>query len=169
MTIKRTLFAICALLISAIAAHATSNYHYGSDEYVTIASGISPNGEYAITAHGEGEIGYDHFHIFLTDAVSGKKIGPLTEISEVLDTGADAFCAKWLEDSKTVTIVYRWVDRKTFKAVTYRISKGELIGSKDLTTSRRPSFSRFGWTSVPDARRSQVRRFSAHRSSDPSA
>ena len=124
MTVKRMLFGICALLIAATAARATSTYHYGSDEYVTIASGISPNGEYAITAHGEGEEGSDHFHIFLTDAVSGKKIGPLTEISEVLDTGADAFCAKWSEDSKTVTIVYRWVDRKTFKAVTYRISKG---------------------------------------------
>ena len=123
MTSKRMLFAICALFISATAARATSTYHYGSDEYVTIASGISPNGEYAITAHGEGEEGSDHFHIFLTDAVSGKKIGPLTEISEVLDTGADAFCAKWSEDSKTVTIVYRWVDRKTFKAISYGISK----------------------------------------------
>jgi len=123
MTIKRIPLAICALFISVTAACATSTYHYGSDEYVTIASGISPNGEYAITAHGEGEEGSDHFHIFLTDAVSGKKIGALEEIADTLDSGADAFCAKWSEDSKTVTIVYRWVDRKTFKAVSYRISK----------------------------------------------
>jgi len=124
MTIQRTFFAVFALLILATAAFATSNYEYGPDEYVTIASGISPNGDFAITAHGEGESGYDHFHLFLTNAVSGKKIGPLEGLGEALDSGADAFCAKWSEDSKTVTIVYRWVDRKTFKAVTYRISKG---------------------------------------------
>jgi hypothetical protein len=154
MIIKTMLFAVCALLISATAASATSNYHYGSDEYVTIASGISPNGEYAITAHGEGEIGYDHFHIFLTDAVSGKKIGPLTEISEVLDTGADAFCAKWSEDSKTVTIVYRWVDRKTFKAVTYRISKGRAHRLKGPYNVKEPELFAF-WMDQCSGRQSQ--------------
>ena len=126
MSIDRLILCICAIFISVTAVLATSNYHYGQNEYVTIASGISPDGKYAITAHGEGEEGYDHFHIFLTDAVSGKKIGPLTEIVETLDTGADAFCAKWSNDSKTVTIVYR-VDRLDrnlpLRAVSYRISE----------------------------------------------
>ncbi len=123
MIILRTFAAVFALLIPATAALATSTYEYGPEEYVTVASGISPNGQFAVTAHGEGESGSDHFHLFLTNAVSGKKIGPLEGLGEALDSGADAFCAKWTDDSKTVTIVYRWVDRKTFKAVTYRIGK----------------------------------------------
>jgi hypothetical protein len=39
---------------------------------VTVAKGLSPHGKYAITAHGEGDLGYDNFHIFLTDAVTGR-------------------------------------------------------------------------------------------------
>lgn len=154
MTIKRLVLGICASLVTSSAAIATSNYHYGSDEYVTIASGISPSGEYAITAHGEGEDGYEHFHIFLTDAVSGKKIGPLTEISEVLDTGADAFCAKWSEDSKTVTVVYRWIDRKTFKAVTYRISKGRAHRLKGPYNAKEPELFAF-WMDHCSGRQAQ--------------
>jgi hypothetical protein len=119
MSIHRLLFCICAILISTAAVLATSNYQYGRDEYVTIANGISPNGKYAIIAHGEGEYGDDNFHIYLTDAVTGKKIGPLEEIVETLDTGADAFCAKRSQD---VVIVYR-VDRHApLKAVSYHIS-----------------------------------------------
>src|SRR5690348_15598566 len=110
MSIHRRLLCICATFMAATAALATSSYQYGRDEYVTIANGISPNGRYAITAHGEGDMGYDHFHIFLTDAVTGKKIGPLEEIVDTLDSGADAFCAKWSHGSQDVTIVYR-VDR----------------------------------------------------------
>ncbi len=121
MTIERLILSICALLMSATAALGfTSVYHYGSDEYDTIVSGLSPDGKYAITAHGEGDNGYDHFHIYLTDAVSGKKIGPLEEIIDTRDTNADAFAAKWSPDSRQVTIVYR-VGRP-LKAVTYRIS-----------------------------------------------
>jgi hypothetical protein len=154
MIIKPSLLAIGALLISATAARATSTYHYGADEYVTIASGISPNGEYAITAHGEGEEGSDNFHIFLTDAASGKKIGPLTEISEWLDTGADAFCAKWSEDSTTVTIVYRWVDRKTFKAISYRINKGRARRLKGPYNVKEPELFAF-WMDHCSGRQSQ--------------
>src|SRR4051812_48416959 len=123
MNIQRILVALCALFISATAALATANYHYGADEYVTVASGLSPDGKYAITAHGEGEIGYDHFHIFLTDAVSGKKIGPLEEIVDNLDTAADAIVAKWSKDSKTVTIVYRVDRHQPLKAITYNIGE----------------------------------------------
>jgi len=118
---KLRLLLITILFTPVAMIFATSNYEYGADEYVTIAKGISPDGKYAITAHGEGEYGDEHFHIFLTDAVSGKKIGPLEEIVETLDTGADAFCAKWAADSQEVTIVYR-VDRHApLKAVSYRV------------------------------------------------
>ncbi len=46
---------------------------------------------------------------------------PLQEIKETLDTGADAFAAKWSDDSQQVSVVYR-VDRHApLKAVSYRI------------------------------------------------
>jgi hypothetical protein len=103
-------------------ALATSNYEYGPDEYVTVANGISPDGQYAITAHGAGKLGDDNFHLYLMDASTGKNLGSLEEIVETLDTGADAFSAKWSTDSKEVIIIYR-VDRHApLKAVTYTIA-----------------------------------------------
>jgi hypothetical protein len=111
-----------SLLLPASLAVATSNYEYGPDEYVTIANGISPNGKYAITGHGGGELGYDNFHLYLTDAISGKNIGPFEEVADTLDTGADAFSAKWSTDSQQVIIIYR-VDRHApLKAVSYGIA-----------------------------------------------
>lgn len=143
MTIRQLLIFLSAVLVPATVALATSNYQYGPDESVTIAKGISPNGKYAITAHGEGDLGYDNFHIFLTDAVSSKKIGPLTEIVDTLDTGAGAFCAKWSKDSERVVIIYR-VDRHApLKAVSYRIGQGRarlLKGPVDVTSSEQISY-----------------------------
>jgi len=122
MHLFRTLgLAALALYFSSTAARATSNYEYGADEYVTVSSGISPNGKYAITTHGEGELGDQNFHVYLFDAAAGKKIGPLEEIKDSLDTGAGAFGARWSQDSSTVTIVYR-VDRHApLKEITYHI------------------------------------------------
>jgi len=115
---------LCTIMLFTTAASATSNHQYGPDEYVTVPKGISPDGQYAITAHGGGDLGYDNFHIYLTNAMTGKKIGPLEEIKDVLDTGADAYSAKWSNDSQQVVIVYR-VDRHApLKAVFYHIAKG---------------------------------------------
>jgi hypothetical protein len=143
MPIQRLLLFLSAILVPATVALATSNYQYGPDEYVTIAKGISPNGKYAITAHGEGELGCDNFHIFLTDAVTGKKIGPLEEIVETLDTGADAFCAKWSKDSQQVVIIYR-VDRHApLKAVSYHIANGRarlIKGPIDVSSKEQISY-----------------------------
>ena len=80
--------ALLAAIFITTFAFATDNYEYGQDEYVTIVKGLSPNGSFAITAHGEGEYGYERFHIYLTDARTGKNIGPLEEIAKILDTGA---------------------------------------------------------------------------------
>jgi hypothetical protein len=118
----RVAFFVSTLVLPTISALATFNYEYGPDEYVTIANGISPDEKYAITAHGGGELGYDNFHLYLTDAITGKNIGPLEEIVETLDTGAGAFSAKWSSDSKQVIIIYR-VDRHApLKAVSYRVA-----------------------------------------------
>lgn len=120
----RKLLCAAVVLLAAATAWATFNYEYGADEYVTIYHGISPDGRLAITAHGEGELGTDHFHVYLFDAVAGKKIGPLEEIREVLDTGAGAYAAKWKPDSSEASIVYR-VDRHApLKAMAYRFAKG---------------------------------------------
>ena len=122
----RSLFG-ALVLFAATTALATFNYEYGPDEYVTISNGISPDGKIAITTHGEGELGNEKFHVYLFNAVTSKKIGPLEEIVDPLDTGAGAFGAKWSNDSSEVTIVYR-VDRHApLKAMTYRLAKGRAI------------------------------------------
>ena len=121
---KLWLFVLGVLAIATLSLHATDTYQYGPAEYVTITDGQSPDGKYAITAHGEGDMGYDNFHLFLYDASTGKKIGPLEEVGGNLDTGAGSFCAMWTKDSGQVSIFYR-VDRHApIKEMTYRISKG---------------------------------------------
>ena len=120
----RKLLLTAVLMLAAATVRATFNYEYGANEYVTIWHGISPDGKLAITTHGEGDLGIDHFRVYLFDAASGKKIGPLEEIKEFLDTGAGAYAAKWKKDSSEVTIVYR-VDRHApLKAMSYRFAEG---------------------------------------------
>jgi regulation of enolase protein 1 (concanavalin A-like superfamily) len=114
-------------VLASTDAFATSNYDYGADEYVAINNGISPNRQLAITAHGEGDLGYRNFHLFLFDAITGRKIGPLEEIVGTLDTGATAFAARWAKDSSEVQIIYR-VDRHVpQKVMAYRLAKGRAI------------------------------------------
>jgi len=118
---------LIALFIFAITtAFATSNREYGPHEYVVIEGGLSPDHKYSIAAHGGGELGYDHFHIYLMNGVTGKKIGPLEEIKDALDTGADAFYAKWSANSTEVAIRYR-IDRREALEVRYRIGNGRAV------------------------------------------
>jgi hypothetical protein len=118
----RLLAVVVGALLSTALAQATSNHEYYPDEYDTIVNGISPDGRYAITSHGSSDnYGYSGFHIYLTNNVTGKKIGPLEEISENLDTGADAFAAKWSADSKSVYIVYRISRHEPLQVASYRI------------------------------------------------
>jgi hypothetical protein len=122
----RSLLAAAALVLLGItlfsdSAYATSNYTYKPDEYVVIVDGRSLNGRYSIASHGDGEDGYENFHLYLMDTMTGKKIGPLEEIKDTLDTGTDAFYAKWSADSSQVSITYR-VDRHVAVMVRYRIA-----------------------------------------------
>jgi hypothetical protein len=157
MITRRLVFFLSALALPVAVALATSNYEYGPDEYVIVARGVSPDGKFAITAHGSGYLGYDNFHLYLTDAGTGKTIYPLKEIVDTRDTGAAAFAAKWSADAKEVTIIYR-VGRP-LKAVTYRIdgrqaqrisgpfdaNKGELLKYWQTHSSRsEPSPKVFG-------------------------
>jgi len=85
---------------------------------------MSPNGRFAVTAHGEGEGGIDNFHLYLTDAKRGQNLCVLSEVVNTLDTGATALAAKWSDDSQRVTIVYRVDRHEPLKAVSYRLSDG---------------------------------------------
>ena len=102
-------------------AFATANYEYKPGEYVTVTNGRSPDGRYAIATHGEGDFGYDNWHVYLMDAETGKKIGPLEEIKDPLDTAADAYVAKWSPDSGKVALKYR-ADRHVAVTIVYRIA-----------------------------------------------
>lgn len=104
-------------------ATATAEYQYKPKEYVTIVDGRSPNGQYAIATHGEGESGFNNFHVYLMDGRTGRKIGPLEEIKIVLDTAATAYYAKWSSDSRLVSITYR-EERHVAVTVRYRIEGG---------------------------------------------
>ncbi|MDF5721266.1 MAG: hypothetical protein PUP91_12455 [Rhizonema sp. PD37] len=114
-----TVAALCNIFFSPT-AYATSNYNYKPGEYVVIVHGRSPNGRYSIASHGEGEFGGDNFHLYLMDAQTGKKIGPLEEVKDTFDTGADAYYAKWSADSSQVSISYR-VDRHAAVMIRYSI------------------------------------------------
>ncbi len=54
--LARTLTFALVFLPAAFAC-ATFNYDYGADEYVTVSEGLSPEGKYAITAHGDDDLG----------------------------------------------------------------------------------------------------------------
>jgi hypothetical protein len=122
MTTPRFFLFASLLLLPIISVQATWNYQYGPDEYVTVANGISPDGKIAITAHGNGDLGDENFHLYLTDAVTGKKIGPLEEITEFLDTAGPAFLAQWSTGGQEVTIVWRVDRHEPLKALSYRIT-----------------------------------------------
>lgn len=122
MITPRLFLFVSILLLPVISVRATSNYEFGPDEYVTITKGISPDGKIAITAHGSGELGDENFHLYLTDAGTGKKIGPLEEIKYFLDTAANRFAAQWSSDGQQVTIVWRVDRHEPLKAISYRIT-----------------------------------------------
>lgn len=126
------------LLAFVASARATSEYYYKPGEYVTIKNGRSPNGAWSIAAHGQDKDGNgDEFKIYLMDAKTGKKIGPLTEITDVSyqDTAPKAYHAAWSADSQFVTISYR-SDRHTISLVKYKIADRratKVLGPKPAT------------------------------------
>jgi hypothetical protein len=115
------LFLIPLLLLTAL-AHTTRAHEYGADEYVTVSKGLSPDGKFAITAHGSSDLdGLHGFHLYLTDAITGKKIDVLKEVVDVLHSDASDFSARWSSDSQQVTIVYQVGRHVPLKAISYRI------------------------------------------------
>ena len=131
--IRPTAALVCGVAFLVKSASATSNHTYNPGEYVTVVDGRAPDGKYAIATHGDGDLGYEHFHVYLMDARTGKKIGPLEETAKnPLDTGADAYYAKWSADSSEVSITYR-ADRHVAVKITYLIAKGRAFRTKGPT------------------------------------
>ena len=120
-SLQFTLPIVIAIVVACLSGRllATAEYDYGADEYVTITKGLSPDGRFAITAH--KDYGLDNFHLYLTDARTGRRIGPLEEVEPTLDTAANAFGAIWSNDSNSVTLVWRWSRHDPFKSITYKI------------------------------------------------
>lgn len=114
--------AVLSAFVAAPAA-ATSSYTYGEQEYVTIAEGESPDGRYAIAAHGVGEDASLAFSLYLTTNHGRKVIGPLEEIDDTFETAANAYTASWSPDSRFVALNYR-VDRHATVVRIYRIENG---------------------------------------------
>jgi hypothetical protein len=110
--------------VLACTASATSNHEYRPDEYLPIVRGVSPDGYYAIAAHGEGYLGYDHFQLYLVDAKTHKPLAGLKEPKEpFVDTGPNAYYAEWSSDSKQVSIIFR-AERHLAVRLRYRVESG---------------------------------------------
>lgn len=140
------LFAALLLLALAPLAKATSDYFYKPGEFVTVKHGHSPDGAYSIAGHGPGENGGDDFKVYLMDAKTGKKIGPLTEITDGLwqDTAPLAYHASWSADSHFVTISYR-SDRHTISLIKYRIENRRAFRVKGPSPATDREAGELGW------------------------
>ena len=116
---------ITAAVVSST-AFATDNYEYKPGEYVPIHHGVSPDGRYAIAAHGSGYLGYDHFQLYLIDAKTLKPLaGPKEPKDPFVDTGAESYFAQWSPDSKQVSIIFR-AQRHLAVRLRYRVTDGHV-------------------------------------------
>ncbi len=104
-------------------AQATSSYAYRSDEYATVRNGEAPSRKYSVAAHGNGESGDEDFHLYLMAEPGHRRIGPLEEVTEILDTAPSAYEAVWSPNSRYVALFYR-SDRHVRAMTLYRIERG---------------------------------------------
>jgi len=150
MKLRTFLFLLAAgLMLPVVAplAQATSEYIYKRNEYVTITRGKSPDGAFAIVAHGNGDAAENAFNLYLSDAKTGKRLGALTADADHTwgaDTLAGAYHANWSADSKSVTITFR-SDRHTVSWIKFKIENGRAIrvaGPKPITDRQAKEF---GW------------------------
>jgi hypothetical protein len=101
-----TSLAVAACLALA-PARATSEYQYRKNEYVIVRDGLAPNKQLAVAAHGPGENNDDAFHIWLMAEPAHRRLVPLANIKDDLDSAADAFHAFWSKDSRHVGVAHR--------------------------------------------------------------
>lgn len=112
---------VALLALAPVPADATSNRTYKKKEYALIKGGRSPDRRHALATHGNGEFGYDNFHVYLMAEPGHRRLTPLPDIgADVLDTGPDAFWAAWSPDSRNVAVSYR-INRHVMETKLYRI------------------------------------------------
>jgi hypothetical protein len=109
------------LAFALASADATSNHTYRKGEYALIHGGHSPDKRHSLATHGEDELGYGNFHVYLMAEPGHRKIAPLPDIDDdnILDTGPDANWAAWSRDSRAVAVSYR-VERHIMETKPYR-------------------------------------------------
>jgi len=118
--VTRAVVAGLASICFVATCMATAVYRYKKGEFVTIFDGLSPNREYAGAAHGDGEYGDEDFHLYLFSEPDHRKIGALEEVTQILDTAAHAYIARWSAAARHVGLLYR-SDRHIGALTLYRI------------------------------------------------
>jgi hypothetical protein len=80
-----------------------------STNTLTIHDGLAPGKQLSLATHGDGELGYDDFHVWLMAEPAHRRIVALDGISSdnILDTGAESFHAVWSKDSRHVGVGHR--------------------------------------------------------------
>lgn len=111
------LAAALSLTCSSVSCYATAEWEYKAGQVVNVDQGLSPDRRYAIAAT---EDATGKFSLLLIDGITRKRIGPLMEVTEPLDTAPEAFHAEWAPDSRHVAIWYR-TDRHIQNLFIYRI------------------------------------------------
>src|ERR1700759_134864 len=134
MLLRLMSLAIAACLALAPAG-ATSNHQYAKGEYGVIRDGLAPNKQLSLASHGEGELGDDHFHVWLMAEPAHRKLVALDSIGDDnnLDTAPEAYHGFWSKDSRRVGVAFR-SSRHEVTLNLYRIEgrHGYLIKSPDL-------------------------------------
>jgi hypothetical protein len=165
MKVSRILSILVAAFVPFVSmpAHATSEHDYARDEYAIIRDGLAPNKQLSLAAHGDGDGGREHFHVWLMAEPAHRKIVALDDISGRLDTGPDAYYAFWSADSRRVAVTFR-SDRHVVELNIYETKDrhARLISGPSLfrdVTSRDPGVGDDERRSVPEFESKGTRRF----------
>ena len=110
------------LALAVSPACATDSHEYARDEYAIIGDGLAPSKRLSLASHGEGEFGDGNFHVWLMAEPAHRRIMPLADISSDnnLDTGPNAYHARWSADSRHVAVSFRR-ERHALQLNIYRI------------------------------------------------
>src|SRR5882757_7455485 len=137
MKSSRILSAAVAIFLVLVVspAGATDNHEYAKDEYAIISDGLAPNKRLSLASHGEGEFGDTNFHVWLMAEPTHRRIMALADISSDnnLDTGPNAYDARWSADSRRVAVSFRR-DRHALQLNIYNIRgrRAHLISGPSL-------------------------------------
>jgi hypothetical protein len=122
MKIPHALSAILAAMLALATApvRATDEHQYARGEYAIIRDGLAPDKRTSLASHGDGDGGYDNFHVWLMAEPAHRKLMALDDINARLDSGPNAYYAFWSKDSRRVAVTYR-SDRHIVELNLYQI------------------------------------------------